>query len=75
MPPPPPHIPTLLITPTLDPTNTPSSLERSKKWVPGLEVVPLEGVGHWALLERPKEVADIVGGFVGRCLQMSKAKF
>jgi len=69
-------IPTLHLAPLLDPTSTPVAIARGKKFVAGLEVVELPGVGHWVLLEdHPngwKRVEKEAGEWIGRVLEKEK---
>lgn len=73
MPPPPPLVSTLHLAPLLDPTSAPVALARAKKFVPGLEIVELPGVGHWVLLEEGengwRRVEREVGQWVGRVME------
>ena len=69
-------ISTLHLAPLLDPTSAPVALARAKKFVDGLEVVELPGVGHWVLLEdHPngwKRVEKEAGEWIGRVLDKEK---
>ncbi|KDQ08874.1 hypothetical protein BOTBODRAFT_37572 [Botryobasidium botryosum FD-172 SS1] len=53
-------LPALFFHPMADGTCQKTHVENSKKFVPSMTVVPLEGSGHWAMVERKEIVTDKV---------------
>ncbi|KAF8679644.1 Ndr family [Rhizoctonia solani] len=59
-----PDMPKLLILPTADPALPADILAQAQQGAKGVEIVWLEGAGHWLMLERPQEVESLVGEWV-----------
>jgi soluble epoxide hydrolase/lipid-phosphate phosphatase len=53
-------LPVLFIWGKLDPTTIVSLVDKSRKFIPRLQDIALEGVGHWVMVEARDEVTDIV---------------
>lgn len=60
------EIPALFVIGDRDPTGKLASQEPMKKLVPDLEIVTLEGAGHWIQQERPGEVNATLLAFLAR---------
>lgn len=53
-------LPVIFFHPLADPTCSSKHVELSKKFVPSLEVVKVEDVGHWMMLECRDMITDRV---------------
>jgi pimeloyl-ACP methyl ester carboxylesterase len=60
--------PALVICGTQDPYVPREQAERQRQAFPSAQVEPLEGHGHWVMLEDPERVASLVIPFLGRQL-------
>jgi pimeloyl-ACP methyl ester carboxylesterase len=56
--------PTLLVAGGRSPIVTPADVERYRALLPGIEVVEIEGAGHSVQGDRPRELAQLVQGFL-----------
>ena len=57
-----------------DPTATPSRLPTTRKSIPKLTEVQLEGIGHWVLLQARDDVTIKVQGWLEEQGLLAKAK-
>ncbi|KAG9026258.1 hypothetical protein FRB95_009039 [Tulasnella sp. JGI-2019a] len=64
-------MPVLLVAPDHEPFVHPDLVEKSKHFVPSLEVQPIESA-HFVLLERRDEITQIVGDWVEKALNRAK---
>ena len=53
-------LPVLFVWGKLDPTTVVPLIAKSRKFIPRLQDIALEGVGHWVMVEARDEVTDIV---------------
>ncbi len=58
------EVPTLLVWGMADPLVVPTHLERWRRDLPGAQVEPLDGVGHFPHEEVPEVVADCIEAFL-----------
>ena len=58
------QIPTLLICGSSDRMTPPNRSEYLHEQIEGSQLHIVEGAGHMAMIERPDEVAGVLGGFV-----------
>ncbi|KAF8707976.1 Ndr family, partial [Rhizoctonia solani] len=59
-----PDMPKLLILPTADPALPADILAQARQGAKGVEIVWLEGAGHWLMLERPQEIESLIGDWI-----------
>ncbi|CAE6395085.1 unnamed protein product [Rhizoctonia solani] len=59
-----PDMPKLLVLPTEDPALPVEMLAQVGQGTKGVDILWLEGAGHWVMLERPQEVERMVGEWV-----------
>ena len=53
-----PDLPVLFMWGTLDPVAIPSQIERARSFIPKLQNIPLQGKGHWIMVEAREEVTN-----------------
>jgi pimeloyl-ACP methyl ester carboxylesterase len=58
-------IPLRVINGSADPNSGKHMVQRLLSLAPGVDVLSLEGVGHWPQLEQPEATAIAVAGFIG----------
>ncbi|EIW76350.1 alpha beta-hydrolase [Coniophora puteana RWD-64-598 SS2] len=68
------ELPVLFIYGTVDQTCPPPAVKSMHKFIPNLDDVALPNVGHWALLEEPKKVAEIVEQWLKKNGQAPEAR-
>ena len=61
-----PDLPVLFIWGTQDLTTTSFLITKSHKFIPRLQDVALEGIGHWVMVEAKDEVTEIVDSWLRR---------
>ncbi|KAI0046648.1 alpha/beta-hydrolase [Auriscalpium vulgare] len=59
-------LPVLHIYGSRDKTTAASAAEASRQLIPRLELVELDGVGHWVMLQAKEEITEAVGGWLER---------
>ncbi|KAG8868569.1 hypothetical protein FRB97_002182 [Tulasnella sp. 331] len=64
-------LPALIIAPNFDPYSAPDRIEKSKAFVPSLEVTRVDGA-HFVMLEKREEVTQIVGDWLQKKLKTTK---
>lgn len=60
----PPNLPVLFIYGTKDTTCPPSAVQNAHKFIPRLNTIALEDVGHWVMLEAPGRITSEVLQFL-----------
>jgi len=66
-------LPVLFLWGTKDPTATPFLIGKASKFIPKYTGAPLEGRGHWLMVEAPEETTQTIGKWLDR-LNGSKTK-
>lgn len=61
-------LPVLLVAPDHEPFCSPERVEKSREYVPSLEVVRLDSA-HFVMLEKRDEVTQIIGNWVEKNLK------
>jgi pimeloyl-ACP methyl ester carboxylesterase len=63
-------VPTLVIAGEEDKASTPAEVEALVKILPHAEYHLVQGTGHLAAFERPRQVSDLIGSFLDRATQV-----
>lgn len=69
-----PEIPWMLIYGDKDKTCNSRLVKNTRKFVPQLKVVKLEGISHWVMIEARQEVTKLVLDFVRDELERPKSR-
>jgi soluble epoxide hydrolase/lipid-phosphate phosphatase len=66
-------LPALFLWGTADPVSTPAQIYRAQKFIPQLEIVRLEGVGHWLMVESKQFIVEKVVDWLNTVVHRPKA--
>jgi soluble epoxide hydrolase/lipid-phosphate phosphatase len=68
------NLPWLLIYGDKDKTCNPKLVQSTNKFVPQINVVKLEGISHWVMVEAKGKISDLVVNFVKDNIKEGKSK-